>query len=88
MQPEKIILLPPTHEQSTPSFHVEGSLAESFLSFLERKNITAWQPLEKLEKRGPDDRHLVEITIEADTSTALLEGLIKEFLAQPENQKS
>ncbi len=88
MQPEKIILLPPTHEQSTPSFHVEGTLADSFLAFLKTHNITAWQPPEKLEKRGPDNRRIVEIEIEADTPPAMLEGLIKKFLELPENQKS
>lgn len=88
MQPEKIILLPPTHEQSTPSFHVEGSLADSFLEFLKTKGITAWQPPEKLDKQGPDNRRIVEIEIEANTSPAMLEGLIREFLSQPANQKS
>ncbi len=84
MQPERIILIPPTHEQSTPSFHVEGSLAKSFLEFLKSKSITAWQPPESLGKRGPDHRPVVQIEIEAGTSPNMLEGLIGEFLEKEE----
>lgn len=81
MQPEKIILLPPTHEQSTPSYHVEGNIAPAFIKFLEAKGVTIWQPPQVLEKRGPGDHPIVEIEIEAGTSTSLLEGLIAEFFA-------
>jgi len=82
MQPQKIILIPPTHEQSTPSFHVEGSLAGAFLDFLSSKGITAWQPPEVMGKRGPDHQPIVEIEIEANTSEEMLEGLIEEFLTK------
>ncbi len=80
MQPQKIILIPPTHEQSTPSFHVEGSQANAFLAFLESKGITAWQPPEIMGKRGPDHQQIVEIEIEAGTSPDLLDDLIGAFL--------
>lgn len=81
MQPEPIILLPATHEQSTPSFHVEGSRSRAFIDFLHRKGVDAWQPPEQLEKFGPDQCRLVEIEIAAGTSEEFLEGLIAEFLA-------
>lgn len=81
MQAEEIILIPPTHEQSTPSFHVAGSLKDDFLAFLKQQGITAWQPPEKLETRGPDDRHVIEIEIEAETPVDFLEGLIGKFWA-------
>lgn len=84
MQHQKIILIPPTHEQTPPSFHVEGSLAEAFLGFLKDKGIEAWQPPEVLEKKGPDDRRTVEIAIEAETPLPQLEALMEEFLASGE----
>ncbi len=83
MQPEKIILFPPTHEQTTPSYHVEGNIAPAFIEFLESKGVTIWQSPQLLEKRGPGDHPIVEIEIEAGTSVPLLERLIDEFLAIP-----
>lgn len=80
MQTEDIILIPPTHEQSTPAFHVEGSLAAPFLEFLKENGVESWQPPEVLEKDGPDDEKVVEITIEADTPVDFLEDLMAEFL--------
>lgn len=80
MQPQPIILIPPNHEQSTPSYHVEGPLASSFIEFLEEKAISIWQPPQLLEKRGPGGHPIVEIEIEAGTSVTRLEGLIPEFL--------
>jgi len=81
-QPEKIILLPPTHEQSTPSFHVAGTLETEFLSFLTSHGVVVAQPPEKLPKMGPDAREITEIRAEADTPVEKLEGLLKEFLAE------
>lgn len=79
-QPEKIILLPPTHEQSTPSFHVMKSLAVPFQAFLQSHGITAWQPPELLDKPAHGDNALVEIGVEADTPQDCLEALLAEFL--------
>lgn len=81
MQPERIILIPPNHEQTTPSYHVEGHLAPAFIEFIESRGVTIWQPPQLLEKRGPGDHPLVEIEIEAGTSVPMLENLISEFLA-------
>lgn len=81
MQPERIILLPPTHEQSLPTFHVIGPISEDFLKFLEEKAVQVVQPPEVLEKRGPGDHPIVEIEVESGTAVAMLEGLIPEFLA-------
>jgi len=80
---EKIILIPPTHEQTTPSFHVEGSLAEQFIGFLKSRGIEAWQPPEKLDTRGADTRRIIEIEIEAGTEMSFLENLRREFLDKP-----
>lgn len=76
-QSEKLIVLPPTHEQSNPSFHVEARLAKQLLAFLERRGIRAWRPPERLEKPGPDGQPLVEIEVEASASA--LEKLAGEF---------
>jgi hypothetical protein len=45
MQPEKIILLPPTHE-SLPTFHVQGELLPSFLDHLANSGIKVSEPPE------------------------------------------
>jgi hypothetical protein len=80
MQNQKIILIPPTHEQTPPSFHVEGSLAEAFLAYLKCRGIEAWQPPEVLEKTGPDNLRIVEIAVEAETPLPHLQALMDEFL--------
>jgi hypothetical protein len=82
MQSQKIVLFPPTHEQTLPSFHVEGSLAEPFLEFLRARGLEAWQPPEILEKTGPDALRTVEILMEAETPLPRLEALMNEFLAR------
>lgn len=85
MQPEKIILIPPTHEQSVSTFHVEQDLAEAFLDFLEEKEVTPWQPPGPIDKRGPDNKPIIEIEIDVkELSQAKLEGWIAEFMeSQP-----
>lgn len=80
MQTQKIVLFPPTHEQSLPTFHVERTLALAFLCFLRNKVLDAWQPPEVLDKQGPDQRNVVEISVEANVPLRLLEGLMAEFL--------
>lgn len=88
MQTQKILLFPPTHEQSTPCFHVERCLALPFLTFLRAKGLDAWQPPEVLEKRGPDEENVVEISVEANTPQQLLEGLKDEFLSLEGSRQS
>lgn len=80
IQRQPVILLPPTHEQSNPSFHVQGSLAKDFIRFLGKHDISAWEPVSKIPKLGTDHKRIVEIDIESDTPTDKLEALIKEFL--------
>ncbi len=82
-QPEPIVLFPTTHEQENPTFHVEGSLADAFLEFLEKKGLQAWEPPQKLDKTGPDHRRVIELRLAAETSEDDLEELRKEFLARP-----
>jgi hypothetical protein len=82
MNAKPIIVIPPTHEQTTPSFHIEGGLAAAFLEFLKTKGITAWQPPEKLETKGEDHRSIVEVEIEAGTPLSKLEALAEAFLSE------
>jgi len=79
MQPEQIILLPPTHEQSNPSFHIAATIADAFLSFVSEKNIPTWRTPLQLEKTGPDGQRLVEVEVEAGTPVASLEKLMNDF---------
>jgi len=79
VQEQPVILLPPTHEQSNPSFHVQGSLAADFIRFLGENGYRAWEPVSKIDKAGSDHRRVVEIEIEADTPMEKLEALVKKF---------
>ncbi len=80
MQPEQIILISPNHEQSTPSFHVEGSLADDFIVFLKSNDITIWQEPKTLDISGPDGQPVIEIEVESGTPVDGLEKLIPAFL--------
>src|SRR4051812_29436739 len=60
MQSQPIILIPPTHEQSLFSFHVEESPAEGFVDFLKQKGFVLWRPPTEQEKTGPDGRKVIE----------------------------
>lgn len=81
MQPEQIIVIPPTHEQTAPAFHVAGSLISDFYSFLQTRGLTAWEPPRQLEKTGPDQLPVIEIEVEAGTPTSEMEHIVSEFLA-------
>lgn len=80
-QPEKIVLFPTTHEQENPTFHVEATLADAFLKFLEENGMQAWEPPQKLDKTGPDHRRIIELRLEAETPVENLERLLHEFLS-------
>jgi len=76
MQPEKIVLIPPTHEISTPSFHVVEELLESFVNSLKESGIQISQPPVPLsEKDG-----LWDVRVEADTPVSRLEDLMHRFM--------
>jgi|GEM_PF-1019457 len=83
MQPQKIVLIPPTHEQSTPSFHVTDELLEPFMEYLDGHGIHIMgQPPEPLGPMGPQGCELDEIEIEEGTSMSQLEMLMNDFLAE------
>lgn len=89
-QEEQVIVIPPTHEQSNPSFHVQSSVAKDFIRFLGDRGIEAFEPVSKIDKSGEDGRRIVEIDIESETPVNKLEALASEFLSathSPENAK-
>jgi hypothetical protein len=78
MQPEKIILLPPTHE-SLPSFHVQGELLPSFLDHLANSGIKVSEPPEPQGNLEPGATSVVEIDVQEGTSLKRLQGVLDEF---------
>jgi hypothetical protein len=79
MQPEKIVLLPPSHE-SLPSFHVERELLPAFLDHLANSGINTAEPPEPQDKVGPGASAVVEVDIEEGTSLKRLQEVLNEFL--------
>lgn len=80
-QEEQVIVIPPTHEQSNPSFHVQSSVAKDFIRFLGDRGIEAFEPVSKIDKSGDDGRRIIEIDIESETPVNKLEALADEFLS-------
>lgn len=80
LQPERIILLPPNHEQSWPSFHVEEELLPSLLSHLETHHIELAQEPELLGHLGPKAHNLYEVKVSDDYSEEELEEVLSSFL--------
>jgi hypothetical protein len=80
MQSQKIILLPPTHEQSLPSFHLREDLLTGFLAYLEEHGFNVVEEPEPLGNLGPDSAPLIEVKIEANTPVDKLEAAMEDFL--------
>jgi hypothetical protein len=78
-QPEKIVLLPPSHE-SLPSFHVQAKLLPAFLDHLAKSGIKTVEPPEPQGKPGPEANDVVEVDIEEGTSLKRLQEVLDEFL--------
>jgi hypothetical protein len=78
-QPEKIILIPPSHEQSAPTFQLVQSLAEPFLQVLEEEGVPLWKEPTDLNKPGPNDESLVQIEVDPKQSLSRLEQVLKQF---------
>lgn len=75
-----INLIPPTHEQSVFTFHVEESLTTRFLEHLMLKGLTPWRPPVPLEKDAPDGEQIIQIEVETTATEAMLQDLINAFL--------
>lgn len=81
MQTSPIIVIPPTHEQSLYSFHVEAPQVTSFLEFLASKGITPWRPPVPLDKTAPDGQQEIQIEIDSESSQNTVQGWVDEFLS-------
>ncbi len=75
-----IVLIPPTHEQSVHTFHVEEPLVTRFVEHLAQKGLTPWRPPSPLEKDSPDGAQLIQVEVETTSTQAMLQNLIDEFL--------
>ena len=88
MQPEKIILLPATHE-SLPSFNVQRELLPSFLDhFLARSGIKVVEPPEAQGDSKQGAVSVVGVDVEEDTPTSKLQEVLDEFLRKPASPES
>lgn len=79
---ERIILIPPTHEQSVYSFHIEKPLLSRFVEFLAGKGLSPWKPPVDLDKISENNEPLVQVDVESKSTHAMMEDLKKEFLGQ------
>jgi len=79
MQPEKIILLPTTHE-SLPSFHVQRELLPSFLDHLAKSGIKVVEPPEAQGDSKQGAISVIGVDVEEDTPTSRLQEVLDEFL--------
>jgi hypothetical protein len=87
MQPEKIILLPTTHE-SLPSFHVQRGLLPSFLDHLARSGIRVVEPPEAQGDPSQEAVSVVGVDVEEDTPTSRLQEVLDEFLRKHPSPES
>jgi hypothetical protein len=87
MQPEKIILLPTTHE-SLPSYNVHRELLSSFLDHLAKSGIKVVEPPEAQgdSKQGPVS--VVGVDVQEDTPISRLQEVLDEFLRKHPSPES
>lgn len=79
-QPQKIILIPPNHEQSWPSFHVEEALLAPLLAHLKDNDIEPMQEPEALGDLGPKGNSLFEVEVSDSYKVDQLEQVLSSFL--------
>lgn len=75
-----ITLIPPTHEQSVFTFHVEESRVTRFVEFLEQKGLAPWRPPVALEKEDPAGDSLIQVEVESTSTQEMMQNLVDEFL--------
>jgi hypothetical protein len=81
-QSQSIILIPPNHEQSWPSFHVEHKFLQPLLDHLKTYGIEPMQGPEPLGDIGPEGCVLYEVEVSDDYAVAELEGILLSFMEQ------
>ncbi len=76
MSTEEVILFPPTHEQSLPTFHVREDLRSRLVEFLGKEGFQLGEPPEHL-----DGTPVTEVLLEAGTPLDKLAAAKDKFLA-------
>jgi hypothetical protein len=76
MSNEAVILFPPTHEQSLPTFHVREDLRSKFVEFLAEEGFQLGEPPEHLTGTA-----VTEVLVEAGTPLDKLNATREKFLA-------
>jgi hypothetical protein len=79
MQPEKVILLPTTHE-SLPSFHVQRELLSPFLDHLAKSGIKVVEPPEAQGESKQGTVSVVGVDVQEDIPISRLQEVLDEFL--------
>lgn len=82
-----ITLIPPDHEQSVFTFHVEEPLVQRFLVHLGNKGLVPWRPPVNLEKEAEDGEAMVQIEVDTASTEEMLQDLVDEFLGKDEGVK-
>lgn len=79
-----ITLIPPDHEQSVFTFHVEEPLVHRFIEHLAHKGLVPWRPPVNVEKAAPDGEPLIQVEVDTASTEEMLQDLINEFLGKNE----
>ena len=79
MLPEKIILVPTTHE-SLPSFNVPRKLLSSFLDHLAKSEIKVVEPPDAQGDSTQEAVSVVGVDVSEDTPIGRLQDVLDEFL--------
>jgi len=87
MQPEKIILLPTTHE-SLPSFNVQRELLSSFLDHLAKSGIKIVEPPEAQGDAKQAAVSVVGVDVQENTPISRLQEVLDEFLRKHPSPES
>ncbi|HEX6564901.1 MAG TPA: hypothetical protein VF020_11485 [Chthoniobacterales bacterium] len=75
MQPEKIVLLPATHE-SVACFHVQKELLSQFLRHLKSRNIEVPEPP---QPQGNPEMSYVKVNVKEGTPEEMLQKVLEDF---------
>jgi len=82
MQPQNIVLIPPSDEQAYPVFHVARELVGAFLVHLADCGIEVREPPTLIGRLGPKQQNVIEIEIADDTlPISDLEQAVDDFFA-------
>jgi hypothetical protein len=83
MQPQHIVLIPPSDEQAYPAFHVTKELAAAFIAHLADRGIEVRDPPTAVGRLGPQHQDVVELELTDDTLPVRdLERAVDDFFAE------